>query len=270
MPPFPVVAQQLLAVLADDPNSVSRLEQIIRHDPTLASQILKVANSAAYAPTVPIDTVHRAIVYLGFFEIRNIALGLAVFSVFKPGRAVRGFDVRRFWHHSIAAAMVSRILATETGEADPEVFFTAGLLHDIGRLAMNAAFREEFREILDEARDRESSLLAAEKRAGLSHAVIGAWLARNWGLPEVFVRTIAGHHLPPDHPKSSRQAALIQIADQVCHAAGFGLFKPPPCRLAPLAAHVGLEMEALEHIQEEIEALEEISETVTDLIGFLQ
>jgi putative nucleotidyltransferase with HDIG domain len=262
-----MVAQEVLAILADDPNSLGRLEQTIRHDPSIASQLLKVANCAAYAPLAPVDTVHRAIVYLGFMEVRNVALGLAIYSIFRPGHTVPDFDVHAFWTHSMATAIVARLLAVEVGEEQTEVLFTAGLLHDIGRLALNACFPEDWSHILKEAKANDLPLLLAERRAGLPHTLLGGWLAKSWGLPRPYVNSVAGHHLPPSHPRWTRICGIVQLADHVCHNTQMGLFPGPPLQETPLVHSLGLTADSIHSLQEQISLMEGIAETVSEILG---
>ena len=267
LPPLPTAAQEVLSIGADDPKYIIRLEQTIRHDPALASQILKVANCALYAPLSAIDTVQRAIVYLGFSEVRNIALGLSIFGLFKSKNAMKGINQEEFWTHAIATATVTRMLALELDEEDTEVFFTAGLLHDIGRIAISACFPEEWADIVGVAKKEDCPLLIAERKVGLPHCLIGAWLAKNWGLPKIYERTIATHHLPVKHPKATRMGALVQLADYICHKIGMGLFSAPSIQRPVLIAYLGLTEGMVDELEEQLGELEGIATTITDVIG---
>jgi putative nucleotidyltransferase with HDIG domain len=267
LPPLPTAAQEVLYIGADDPKYIIRLEQTIRHDPALASQILKVANCALYAPLSAIDTVQRAIVYLGFSEVRSIALGLSIFGLFKSKNAMKGINQEEFWTHAIATATVTRMLALELGEEDTEVFFTAGLLHDIGRIAIGACFPEEWADIVRVAKKEDCPLLIAERKVGLPHCLIGAWLAKNWGLPKIYERTIATHHLPVKHPKATQMGALVQLADHICHKIGMGLFSAPRIQRPVLIAYLGLTEDLVDELEEQLGELERIATTITDVIS---
>lgn len=264
LPPLPAAAQQVLTIVAGDPADISRLEQIIMHDPGLSSMLLKVANSPAYYPQAPVTNVHRAIVLLGFSEVKNIALSLSISGMFKGKKSRTGFNRQVFWNHSIATAMIARILAMEIGEEDPEIFFTAGLLHDLGRIALELCFEKEFKEIISSASEKNIPLLKAEREVNLPHNLIGYWLARGWELPEIFTSSILAHHLPLNHAKTSLQSATIQLADQIAHHIGIGLLTPPPAKRATLANYIGLGAIQLQLLEEQLEQITILAESITD------
>ncbi len=267
IPPLPAAAQEVLSIVAGNPKDIRRLEQVIVHDPSLSTQLLKVANCAAYYPATKIDTVQRAIVFLGFAEVRSLALGLSVSSVFKGRKSASGFDRQRFWEHSIGTAMISRVLAGELELEETDLYFTCGLLHDLGRVVMDSCFPEEWKQILEYATKRECSLLKAERRAGFPHNVIGAWLVRNWSIPEIYARVIASHHLPVNHPKFNFQGGLVQLADQLSHQMGMGLMMPPHCNKNNLANALGIGVERLALLEEHLLKIGELAEAITT--GFL-
>ncbi len=263
IPPLPAAAQEVLTIVAENPRDIRRLEQVIMHDPSLSSQLLKVANCAAYYPASRITTVHRAIVFLGFSEVRSLALSLSISSVFKGRRSRTGFDRQKFWEHSIAAAMISRILANEMELDETDVYFTCGLLHDLGRAVMDTCFPHEWTKILAYADKNECPLISAERKYGFPHNIIGAWLVKNWDLPPIYYRVIASHHLPPGHPHFNRDGAIIQLADKLSHDLGMGLFAEPHCNDSAIANYLGLGQEKIEMLQEHIKKLAEIAEAIS-------
>lgn len=252
LPPLPAAAQEVLAIVSDDPQDISRLEMTIRHDPAMTAKLLKVANCAAFAPRAPIDTVERAIVYLGLQEVKHIALGLCVFETLKPGRKIGGISRDAFYTHAIATAFVARMLAEELDYEECEAFFTCGLLHDLGRLALATCFRNEWKEMAKAAREEEIPLLVAENRRGYPHTLIGMWLARAWKLPEIIVMAIASHHLPVGHPKGNETGALIQLADFMCHGLGMGILAPPLVKRAQLVDYLGLSRSYVKNLEEQL------------------
>jgi len=251
-------------MLADDPDDVVRLEQTIRHDPGLASQLLRVANSAACSPRTTIDTVQRAIVFLGFSEVRNLALGLSILSIFKSKETFKDSFIEELWTHAIGTGIIAKLLASELGEEETEIFFTAGLLHDLGRMALMACFPQEWKRIVGVAGASNGSLLAAERKVGLPHHVIGAWVARNWGLPGVYVDSIATHHLEPDHPKANMAGTLIQLADNICHHIGMGLFAAPEIDRSLLLGNLGLDAGLIDHLEEQLAEIEGVAQTISN------
>ncbi len=263
IPPLPAAAQEVLTIVAQNPQDIRRLEQVIMHDPSLSSQLLKVANCAAYYPASQITTIHRAIVFLGFSEVRSLALSLSISSVFKGKKSRTGFDRQKFWEHSIATAMISRILAGELEIEETDVYFTCGLLHDLGRAVMDTCFPQDWKRILNLAEENGYSLIKAERTMGFPHNVIGAWLVKNWDLPSIYHRVIASHHLPPGHPHFNTDGAIIELADYLSHELGLGLYMSPHCNKTALANYLGLGQERIELLQEHINKLAEIAEAIS-------
>lgn len=264
LPPLPASAQQVLSIVASDPKDISRLEETISHDMNLTSQLLKVANSAAYYPEAKINTVQRAIVYLGFSQVRNIALSLSMSSFLRLKKKNRLFDLEKFWIHSIATAMIARILSFELDMEEPEVYFTAGLLHDIGRAAMNACFQEEFNNAIRYAEEEELSLLAAERHFDMPHNMIGAWLVKNWKLPAIYVRAVATHHLSVKNKNTNKTGVLIGLADQISHNIGMGFMNPPRANRYQLANYLGMSPDHIDEIEEQLGQIEEIALAIAD------
>jgi putative nucleotidyltransferase with HDIG domain len=267
IPPLPAAAQEVLSIISGEPANIKRLEQVILHDPALTSQLLKVANSAAYSPASRIDTVQRAIVFLGFSEVRSIALSLCIGNLFKQKKGRNSINRQRFWEHSIATAIISRILALEVGMEETDLIFTCGLLHDLGHLVLDLCFPEEWEEIIRFVWEHDCSLLAAERHFGYPHNLIGMWLARTWGLPEVYARTIAGHHLPVGHSKESFEGHLVQLADHLSHELELGLFAPPKLNKESVASYLGLGPSRLELLEEHLIHIGELADAMT--AGFM-
>jgi putative nucleotidyltransferase with HDIG domain len=267
LPPFPAAAQQVLSIVSGDSDDIVQLETAIRHDPALAAQVLKVANSAAFVTRFAVDTVHKAIVYLGFTEIKNIAVGLSVFGLFRPENAELETDRRALLTHSIAVATIARLLALELGDENKETIYTSGLLHDIGRVALMVCFSRQWAELAALARQEKCSLFAMEKRFELSHCVIGAWLANSWRLPPVFVQGIATHHFPVRHPKANRIGSIVQLADILAHEAGMGFLEPPLVNVSALAHYLGAPLESIIKLQEQLAQLQGVADEVADLLN---
>jgi len=266
IPPLPASAQTVLSILSKDPKDIVELEQAIRHDPSLASQLLKMANCALYAPRVEIDTVHRAIVFLGLSEVCNLALGLSILGVFRGSYARPGLKARDFWIHSVATGILARMIALELEEEDTEIFFTAGLLHDLGRMAMCTCLKKEWEDVVHTAQEAEKPLTWAERRVGVSHTVIGAWLAKTWNLPDIFIKAIFSHHLGPKHPKFNHVGAVVQLADYLAHVSGMGLLTAPSPIKSKIVYYLGLSEEFVEYMVEQLTEMEDITESVADMM----
>lgn len=196
MPGFPKSVQRVLELTSDINCPQRELVEVIKNDPVFTLKILRMVNSACFSLAQEVTSVNQASVYLGLNTLKNVALGLAAIGTL-PMRNKAGFDMKRFWLHSLAAASLTQILARSTvGLHSMNVdFFSAGLLHDIGKVVLALYASDPYREVLRRAQEEKIPLHRLEREAfGLSHADLGARLAENWNLPPELCRAIAGHH----------------------------------------------------------------------------
>lgn len=252
LPTLPEVAYRLLDLLSGEPD-ISELEEVIKYDQAITAKILSVANSAYISSSKEIDTLERAIVLLGIKEVSEIAFSICVFSVFKPLKNVRTFDIKEFWLHAIATGITARIIAQAIEAENEDLFFTLGLLHDVGRLLSLHLFPEQFEEILKEQEQSQRELLLVELEAGLAHTWMGRWLLQRWGLPEKFITTARFHHNPYYKGKFLLEPAVIKIADTTVH--NLGLAEVPGGQkgdVTPLLAKIGLSPGTYETILEHL------------------
>ncbi len=222
LPTIPVTLEKIFSILEADNKSARDLENIIKYDQSLSAKILSVANSAFYGLRMQVTTISRAVVAIGFTEVKNLAISVALMNFFTTKTKFPGFSVDIFWLHSIGVGIVSRMIARIRANIDAESLFTCGIVHDIGRVALCASFPEDFMAILDIKNQENCSMLEAEERYGLKHTLVGRWLAEKWQFPEVFVQTISCHHHPYKQKTFLPAAGIVQLADILIHRAGLG------------------------------------------------
>jgi HD-like signal output (HDOD) protein len=225
LPQFPAIATKLLRVLSHDDASVQEVGGLIRADAALASAVLRMVNSALYAVPTPVTGIERALVVLGFDELKRLALALSVKSCFQ--NAMRLDLMRGVWRHSLACAMICEDLsvACSPTQSRDDRTYTAGLLHDIGRLGMFAAHPREYAELLTAAKP-EADILERERQVlGADHCQAGAWLAAKWDLPAEIRSVAAGHHEPPV-PQAGDVENLVRVGVLLTECLGFDI-RPP-------------------------------------------
>lgn len=215
LPSLPAVVVDLLERLNDERITAPVLARKIGEDQALAAKALRVANSPFYGMAGRIATIQEAIVALGLGNVRALVMAAAVRGQFALAH-LGWFDSSGFWKHTIAVALCARVLARRAGE-NPEAAFTAGLLHDIGRLVLVTAFQDEYRAVLAAASQRACSLREAEREVlGLDHTVAGAALAARWKFPKATEAAVLGHHAPDAAP--ARLTDIVHLADLTCHS----------------------------------------------------
>ncbi len=222
LPTIPHTLHQVLTSLDKVSSSAQTLEAIIREDPVLTAKILKMANSPYYGLPGEISSIARAVVILGFEEVKNLVIGLSLTGAFTGNLGIKEFDSKGIWLHSVAVAITSKILADSVSEVDPDELFTAGLIHDIGRLLMCLYFPKELREILDLQQRENIPLAVAEERYGLTHGEIGAYLTQKWQLSDMLVNVVRYHHHPQGAGPYIKAASIIFLADEICHKLKIG------------------------------------------------
>ena len=213
LPTLPQVAVTLMDLL-DDPNTgAPQINRVMARDPALASKILKLVNSAYYGLSNRVSSLNQAIVILGFKTVKSIALSASVMGLFKTHAEKGTFDRSLFWKHSIASACVARLVARKQKGADPEAAFSAGLLHDIGKLVLDQYLPVDMESIVGIAQKDKSDFISAERKVlETTHAEIGRWVAEKWGLPKELVGAIGYHH-EIDTAPDKVLVAVVQFAN---------------------------------------------------------
>ncbi len=260
LPSLPAVVMELLNSLDNDEIEIATVAKKVALDQALTAKTLRLANSASFAKQVKVATIQHAITFLGFQTVRNLITTAAITGCFPNGQCT-GFDDKAFWRHSIATATCAKILARHLG-FNQDYAFTAGLLHDIGRLVLVTQFPKQYAAALAYRREHDCHLLEAERAVlGITHVIAGTALAEHWNFSETMQIGIAGHHTP-DIPGAGFLAAIIHVADAITHALDLSQQKDalvPPISLVAWGA-VGLNMENSVHVFRETELqLEEAS-----------
>ena len=221
IPPFPQAVLQIMRELDAAGSSARGVAEILSTEPVLTATLLRIANSAMLGLNRQIVTVADAIAYLGFSTVKALLVRLKVGGMFYQKTASGRYNQEKLWVHSMAVAQVAEELARRAGGADPELALTAGLLHDIGKIAINSQFPDTVGELWKPGGAADESFLARERRLfGADHAFIGGYLATNWKLPDELTEMIRLHHLPggpsPDlAPMPRRVLFAVFVANQL-------------------------------------------------------
>lgn len=216
LPALSVVLTELLESFEKESLDIPQLAGKIGRDQGLAARVLRVANSAFYGYPSRIASINDAVVVLGFGNVRALAIAGGVIEQFSSRQ--EGFDRLAFWRHSIGTAVCAKVLAEHVGR-NPETAFTAGLLHDIGKLVMDIYFTKEFNLVLNYCMQEDCTIVAAEREiTGCDHSQVGYEVAKQWKFPLSIQQAIRDHHAPRDEPL----ADLVHVADVLSHALEMG------------------------------------------------
>ncbi|SPD75990.1 conserved hypothetical protein [uncultured Desulfobacterium sp.] len=222
LPTLPSIASRLLMIASDPDSSAGDLTEVIMNDPSLTSRILKIINSAYYGFAQKIGTVKQAVMLLGTREIIALAFGISTVKLFEPAHLKGIYSPKALWRHSMCTGLIAENLCKAFPEYRKLGVFTAGLLHDFGKILIVEKFPELYGQVHVEARKYDLPLYdLEEEKFGINHAIIGEVLSSNWKLPEALVHGIAFHHQPFSASSHSQFAAIIGLADYLYHEAIF-------------------------------------------------
>ena len=219
IPPLPQVVQDAMEILDRPDVDLRLLEQTLCQDPALVTQVLRVANSPFYGLTRQISSIHDACLLLGIYTVRNVVLTAGVMTQF-PATGGNYIDRQKLWEHAVGTAIAAKVIAGRCG-FDPELAFTGGLLHDIGKLVLDSYFPDETLAIV-QYRDQQDCLLrdAEMQVLGLDHGEVGARIADRWKLPVSLQQAIKHHHTPEQ--SDTLIADIVHIADILCRGLEIG------------------------------------------------
>ena len=216
LPSLPAVVMELLGSIEQENIDISVLAKKVSYDQALTAKTLRLANSSASGLQVKVATIQQAITFLGFQTTRNLITAAAVTGCFPDGLCP-GFNDKAFWRHSIATAVCARSLARRL-RFNQDVAFTAGLLHDIGRLVLVTGHTQAYGEVLAWRASHDSDWLDAERAVlGVDHVEAGVALALHWNFSDMMRQAIAYHHAP-ETPGAGFLAAIVHVANAVVHA----------------------------------------------------
>lgn len=254
LPSLPAVVMELLNSIDAEEVDIAVLAKKVAQDGALTAKTLRLANSALYGLQVKVTTIQQAITFLGFQTARNLITAAALTGCFSGSRCT-GFSHQAFWRHSIATAVCARLLARHL-RFNEDYAFTAGLLHDIGKLVLVSCFPDHYAQVIAWRQAHDTTWLDAERAVlGIDHVDAGLALAEHWNFSDT-MRLAIGHHHAPETAGAGFLAAIVHVADGMAHAldvAGVTDELVPP--ISAVAWHaVGLDEDMCLRVLEDTEA----------------
>lgn len=223
---LPEVTIQIIQVVQDPKSTAHDLHKIVRNDPALSSRVLRVVNSAFYGLPGQIGSIDRAIMLLGLNAVKNIAIAASLSKMFKTKPTCDDFTGKELWTHSVAVGATNKLITSEIGLALPDEAFLAGLIHDIGLVAIMQCKSETIPELVNQVKAGIPFCKAEEAVYGTTHQAIGAALAEKWKFPRSFQYVTGFHHNPEELTPENRLLAVVtHMSDYLCCKAGFGLIQ---------------------------------------------
>ncbi len=224
MPALPHVVLKVMD-LTEDPNSTAQdINAVLNQDQGMTAKVLKMANSAFYGFPRRIATVTDATLFLGFKTVRSIVMAASVSDILR--QEIEGYALApgELWRHSQCVAMAARHIAKKNKFGFVDVAYTAGLLHDIGKVILNSTLKESYHEVVQMVAEQNIPFMDAENEVlGFNHAIVGSKIAEKWNLPPELVEAIAYHHNPEKAEVNKNLTAMVHVADAICLSMGIGI-----------------------------------------------
>jgi putative nucleotidyltransferase with HDIG domain len=221
IPTLPTVLADVLKLIDREDVSVNQIGDFISEDQALSARVLKMVNSPIYGFPGRISSINQALMLIGLGVLKGMLTGVAIFDVMQK-------TMVGLWEHSIGAAAAARIIAQRAGMKEVEEASVAGLIHDLGKVALGVCYPAEFGLCVERARAERKYIFDLEREImGVSHAEAGSWLARKWNFPRQLVEAVAYHHKPRLAKEAKKLAATVHLADAFIKMTGFGFGGDP-------------------------------------------
>jgi len=226
MPPLSHDSMRLLEIIGNENHNLQDVVLIVESDPALTVQVLKVVNSVSYGLRQSVNSITRAVSLLGDKTILGIAIGQGSPEVFDS--PLQGYESEQgeLWAHGLRTAIASLSLAAMAREeVAPDLAYTAGILHDIGKSVLSGFMKDQAPELIEKINKGEVKdyLEAEEAVLGTNHCAVGGELAKQWNLPPPLCSAIQNHHTPFEAESQYRHLAfVIHLADIIAMMGGTG------------------------------------------------
>ncbi len=264
LPPTPTLMIKLIELFRQPERDVDEIVGLMRQDPSLTAEVLRGCNSSFFGHEAPITDIREAVFRLGFYEIYRISVAVFGMQSMSTAKVAHSFEVAVLWLHSAMTAIAGGVIARELGESEG-IVFTAGLLHDVGKIVLASAEGTRYAELLQQHGLLGTATNDAEKAMfGFDHGEVGARLLSRWGVPpQVSVPVLCHHHLSWSGP-FERLAAIVSLANLMARCIE-GTAPEKPCEV-PEAGHA-LELLGLKH--EDMLAVEHLVRSDIKRLGSL-
>ncbi len=217
---IPPTASRIVNVITDPDYEVEEVAKLIKYDPAMTANILRTVNSPYFGRVDKVNTIEEAIVVLGSREVIRIALASAMRAM--QEKPVNGYGLPHgvLWKHSLETAVMTSVIAVNRGIRDSGIYFTAGMLHDMGKILLGDFVSSSIDEIKKLSETEKISFRDAERKIlGIDHAELGGIMADKWEFPEALSETVKYYHVPQKYPEDGEYRDIVytvHVADAVC------------------------------------------------------
>lgn len=212
--PIPQVALKVLRIIEDGSFDICKVAEEVKKDQVISARTIQLCNSAMFSKRNDVISIDHALVFLGHDLFIKLVISAAVQSYYN--QSGNGYSLCKggLYHHAIGTAMIAEKIASMTGKAVPGVAYTAGLLHDIGKVVLDQNIAAAYPMFYRKFQDRQSEIIDVETSIlGTDHTRVGELLAKKWSMPESLTNVIRYHHRPEESGENAPLTTIIYMAD---------------------------------------------------------
>lgn len=262
-PGMPATAAKLLPLLDDPDSTPSEVENIVKYDPGLTANILKLTNSAYFGIPTKVSSIKQAIILLGWKRLVQVVTTICMSPLMQ--KAIPGYDLRsgELWRHSIAVSVAAELLVKALKIPDADEVFTAALLHDIGKLILGSFVKNDLEQIQAMVTKGITFDVAESMVLGTNHAEVGGQILHKWSFPVELVNAVRWHHDPESCENTCVLSDIVHIANTVGLMTGFGKAEEENNiePIGPVVDRLGLKANHLEAMaQQTLQEVEKLSD----------
>jgi len=249
--PVSDVAGKVMALLDDPDCGMSDLSDIIRHEPALTANVLKLANSSYFGLPGKINDAKQAVVYLGMTQVVDLVLLVSCSESFNGSHGGYGLNPGELWKSAVSAAILANDLAEIKGLKQSGLLFTGALLRDIGKVILDQHVKTEIEPIMNRVKTQAMTFMEAERQVlGFDHSQVGAMVAKTWHFPIPLQCIIRYYHTPLEAKGCFLEASIVHMADVMCRQMeiGLGVDDPSYSEDVRIARSVGLQLSQIQGV----------------------
>ena len=221
-PGMPATSAKLLKILKNPESSAAQVEEILKYDPGLTANILKLTNSAYFGIPSRVSSVKQAVVLLGWKRLLQLVMTMCMSTVMK--KPLPGYDLPHgeLWRHSIAVSVAAELVVKALKIPGADEVFTAALLHDIGKLILGGFVQDDLHRIEEMVAKGIAFEVAEFIVLGTDHAQIGARILEKWSFPAELVNAVNWHHDPETCENFCTFSDIVHVANTLGLMSGYG------------------------------------------------
>ena len=218
---LPQVALRVIEVARDPATGAADLKAVVEGDPALGTRVLRMVNSAAYGVSSSVTNLQQGISYLGFSQVRNLAMTASVSEIFKADETIGTYQRTMLWRHLVSVGVCARLVARRCKIPDFEDAFLAGLLHEIGIIIEDQHVHGHFRQVIADLSEDTTLSAVEHKQLGFDHCTLGARVTEMWRFPATVRAAIRFHHASDRYRDEGCEIVrCVEIANLICSIKG--------------------------------------------------